>query len=57
MMVAAKTMTLTAMDLFSDPSHVVKARAELERSRGPSFAYHTRLEGRKPALDYRKPAQ
>jgi aminobenzoyl-glutamate utilization protein B len=54
MMVAAKTMTLTAMDLFTDPSHIVKARAEFEKARGPNFAYHTRLAGRKPALDYRK---
>ena len=54
MMVAAKTMTLTTMDLFTDPQHIVKARAEFEKSRGPNFKYHTRLEGRKPALDYRK---
>ena len=54
MMVAAKTMTLTTVDLFSDPQHIVKARAEFEKSRGPGFKYHTRLEGRKPALDYRK---
>ena len=54
MMVAAKTMTLTAMDLFTDPQHIAKARAEFDKSRGPNFKYHTRLEGRKPALDYRK---
>jgi aminobenzoyl-glutamate utilization protein B len=54
MMVAAKTMALTAIDLFSDPRHVAKARAEFDAKRGPSFIYHTRLEGRKPALDYRK---
>ena len=54
MMVAAKTMTLTAMDLFTDPSHIVKARAEFDKRRGPTFKYTTRLEGRRPALDYRK---
>ncbi|MEP6495729.1 MAG: amidohydrolase [bacterium] len=54
MMVAAKTMMLTAMDLFTDPQHIAKARAEFTAKRGPAFAYHTRLEGRKPALDYRK---
>jgi len=54
MMVAAKTMTLTVIDLFADPSHIAKARAEFDRRRGPNFVYHTRLEGRKPALDYRK---
>jgi aminobenzoyl-glutamate utilization protein B len=54
MMVAAKTMTLTAIDLFMDPSHIVKARAEFDKRRGPNFRYTTRLEGRRPALDYRK---
>jgi len=54
MMVAAKTMSLTVMDLFSDPTHIAAARAEFEGRRGPNFRYTTRLAGRKPALDYRK---
>ncbi len=54
MMVAAKTMTLTAMALFTDSTHIQKARAEFDQRRGPGFVYKTRLEGRKPALDYRK---
>jgi aminobenzoyl-glutamate utilization protein B len=54
MMVAAKSMTLTAMDLFTDPAHIQKARAEFDAKRGPTFAYTTRLADRKPALDYRK---
>lgn len=54
MMVAAKTMALTTIELFSDPSHITKARAEFDQRRGPNFHYTTRLEGRKPALDYRK---
>ena len=54
MMVAAKTMTLTAIDLFTDPTHIVKAREEFDRRRGPGFAYKSRLERDKPALDYRK---
>lgn len=54
MMVAAKTMALTAMDLFTDPSHVQKAKAEFDQKRGPDFKYSTRLADRKPALDYRK---
>jgi aminobenzoyl-glutamate utilization protein B len=54
MMVAAKTMTLTAVDLFTDPSHLQKAHAEFDRRRGANFVYRTQLEGRKPALDYRK---
>jgi aminobenzoyl-glutamate utilization protein B len=54
MMVAAKSMTLTAIDLFSEPSHIQKARAEFDQRRGPDFKYTTRLADRKPALDYRK---
>jgi aminobenzoyl-glutamate utilization protein B len=54
MMVAAKTMSLTTMDLFTDPSHLVKAREEFDRRRGPNFVYKTRLDRAKPALDYRK---
>jgi aminobenzoyl-glutamate utilization protein B len=54
MMVAAKAMTLTAIDLFSDPAHIQKARAEFDQKRGPGFTYTTRLADRKPALDYRK---
>jgi aminobenzoyl-glutamate utilization protein B len=56
MMVAAKTMTLTTIDLFSDPSHIRKAREEFDRRRGPNFVYRSRLERDKPALDYRKGA-
>jgi len=54
MMVAAKTMALTTIDLLSDGALVTKARAELLRRRGPGFVYRTRLADRKPALDYRK---
>jgi aminobenzoyl-glutamate utilization protein B len=54
MMVAAKTMALTAAELFSDPTHVAKARAEFaERTAGRTYRA---LIGRdqKPPLDYRK---
>jgi aminobenzoyl-glutamate utilization protein B len=54
MLVAAKSMALTAVDLFSDPSHLQQARAEFDKRRGPTFKYSTRLADRKPALDYRK---
>jgi len=54
MLVAAKSMALTAMDLFSDPTHIRQARAEFDKRRGPTFKYTTRLADRKPALDYRK---
>src|SRR5580765_3921076 len=54
MMVAAKSMALTTVDLFTDPAHIQKARAEFDQKRGPNFVYKTRLADRKPALDYRK---
>jgi aminobenzoyl-glutamate utilization protein B len=54
MMVAAKTMALTTVDLYTDPTHIQKARAEFDEKRGPGFVYKTRLADRKPALDYRK---
>jgi aminobenzoyl-glutamate utilization protein B len=53
MMVAAKSMALTAMDLFLDPSHLKAARAEFDK-RTAGHVYRTRLGDRKPALDYRK---
>ena len=54
MMVAAKTLTLTAMDIFKDPSVTVKAKAELDRRRGSNFKYEALTGDRKPPLDYRK---
>jgi aminobenzoyl-glutamate utilization protein B len=54
MMVAAKTMALTVIDLMTDPTHLARARLEFDQSRGPEFTYRTRLADRKPALDYRK---
>ncbi|MBX3240784.1 MAG: amidohydrolase [Chitinophagaceae bacterium] len=54
MMVAAKTMAATAMDLFNDATLVSKAKAEWQKSRGENFHYEALLGDRKPALDYRK---
>ncbi|MCC7126834.1 MAG: amidohydrolase [Acidobacteria bacterium] len=54
MIVAAKSMALTAIDLFSEPTHITQARAEFDKRRGADFKYSTRLADRKPALDYRK---
>ncbi|MGH9348239.1 MAG: amidohydrolase [Vicinamibacterales bacterium] len=53
MMVAAKTMALTAIDLLTDPSHVEKAKAELVERRA-GHVYNSRIGDRKPPLDYRK---
>ena len=54
MIVAAKAMALTTVDLFSDRTHIDKAKAEFDQKRGPGFVYKTQLADRKPALDYRK---
>ena len=53
MLVAAKSMALTGATLFTSPSIVAAAKAELEAKRGPGFRYETALGDRKPALDYR----
>jgi aminobenzoyl-glutamate utilization protein B len=53
MLVAAKTLALTAMDLFQDPGTIGEARAELQRRRGPGFTYKPLIGDRAPALDYR----
>lgn len=54
MLVAAKTMALTAIDLYLDPTIITKAKGEFDERRGPSFRYSTKLGDRKPALDYRR---
>jgi aminobenzoyl-glutamate utilization protein B len=54
MMVAAKTIALTTIDLFLNPTQILKAKAELEEKRGKDFKYIPLLGDRKPALDYRK---
>ena len=54
MMVAAKTLALTAEKLFSDPSIISKAKEEFEERRGSDFKYTPMLGDRAPALDYRK---
>ncbi|WP_306014389.1 MULTISPECIES: amidohydrolase [unclassified Allomuricauda] len=54
MMVAAKTIALTAMDIFENPKTVEAAKKELEERRGKDFKYVPMLGNRPPALDYRK---
>ena len=53
MMVAAKTLTKTAIDLFSNTSLIEKAKAEFMEARGKDFKYIPLLGDRPPALDYR----
>lgn len=50
---AAKTMALTAADIFENPELVKQARADLIRQRGDDFNYTPLLGDRAPALDYR----
>ncbi len=53
MMVAAKTLALTAMDLLTDPSKVAAARASFEKARG-SQVYRSRVPAdAPPPLGYR----
>ena len=54
MMVAAKTLTKTAIDLFKDKKLVETAKAEFLEKRGADFKYIPLLGDRAPALDYRK---
>lgn len=52
MMVAAKTMTLTAMDCFMNPALIAKAKEEFMKDKG-DYQYQALLGDRKPALNYR----
>ena len=53
MMVAAKTMALSAIDLYKDHSIIEKAKAKLNELRGKDFKYESLVGDRKPPLDYR----
>lgn len=53
MLVAAKTLTLTAIDLFNDPKLIADAKAEYQRAVGPDFVYQSLVGDRAPPLDYR----
>ena len=53
MIVAAKVMATSVIDLFEDPKIITKAQAELEKRVGPDFEYKALLGDRKPPLDYR----
>jgi aminobenzoyl-glutamate utilization protein B len=45
-------MALTAMDLFSDPVLISRAKEEFTKARG-DYQYKALLGDRKPALNYR----
>jgi aminobenzoyl-glutamate utilization protein B len=52
MMVAAKTLALTAIDLFTDAALIQKAKEEFAKDKG-DYKYKPLLGDRKPALNYR----
>ncbi len=54
MMIAAKTLALTAVDLFQNEDLLKQAKAEFLERRGDNFIYTPLLGDRPPALDYRK---
>jgi aminobenzoyl-glutamate utilization protein B len=53
MMVAAKTLTLTGLDLLTDKTLLLNAKEEFNKARGADFKYKAILGDRKPPLNYR----
>ena len=53
MMIAAKTLALTGMQLIDDPEAISLAKKEFLNQRGLDFKYVPLLGSREPALDYR----
>ncbi len=53
MVVAAKTLARTVVDILSNPDIVRRSRAEFDERRGPDFQYRALLGDRDPPLDYR----
>lgn len=56
LMVAAKTLVLTGIDLLTDKTLIEKATEEFKKARGADFKYEPLLGNRKPALNYRDSA-
>jgi aminobenzoyl-glutamate utilization protein B len=54
MIVAAKAMALTAVELFENPGTLMEANAEFNLRRGANFQYEALLGDREPPLDYRR---
>ena len=53
MIIAAKTLALTGMQLLDDPKTIEAAKKEFINRRGVDFIYTPMLGDRKPALNYR----
>ncbi|MGI9625301.1 MAG: amidohydrolase [Longimicrobiales bacterium] len=56
MVVAAKTLAMTAVELFQTPALLESAKEEYQGRVGPDFQYVSLVGDRDPPLDYRKPA-
>jgi aminobenzoyl-glutamate utilization protein B len=54
MLLAAKVLAQTGVDLVEDDALRARARAEFEERRGPGFRYEPLLGNRSPPLDYRR---
>lgn len=52
--VAAKAMTLAAIELYTNPELRTQARAEFDAARGEDYEYRSLLGDRDPPLDFRK---
>ena len=54
MLLAARTLAVTASQLLLAPQRIRAARAEFDRRRGANFTYEPLLGNRAPPLDYRR---
>lgn len=52
MLLAAKTLAFTAIDVFTNPTQIQKAKTEFIQTKG-HYRYKALLGDRKPALNYR----
>ena len=50
---AAKTLAKSAIEIYSNPSIIEDAKAELNERVGNNFVYNPLLGDRKPPLEYR----
>jgi len=57
MIVAAKTLAMTFVDLFTDPQLVQRAQTEHRERIPPGWVYEPLLGDRDPPLDYRLPSR
>lgn len=54
MMVAAKVIAMTGIDIFNSPTLIQQAKQEMDKQRGADFQYKPLIGDNKPPLNYRK---